>query len=89
MIFPAYRINHHNHYHPHFCCNIFLVELSRAISTKLSIGCIINGTDPSPAAVGSHFDNTMGSPTLLATANLDARTMPLITPPGIATLARP
>lgn len=55
--------------------SIFRVVLSSAKSTKLSIGCTITGTEPSPAAVGSHFDNNAGIPTVLATANLDARTI--------------
>lgn len=50
---------------------------------------MIKGIDPRPAAVGSHFDTTAGSPTLLATANLADLTIILITPPGIATDARP
>mmetsp|Transcript_24602 Transcript_24602/g.59312 ORF Transcript_24602/g.59312 Transcript_24602/m.59312 type:complete len:108 (-) Transcript_24602:253-576(-) len=50
---------------------------------------MITGTEPSPAAVGSHFDMNTGNPTVLATANLDARTTKFMTPPGIATLARP
>ena len=51
---------------------------------------MMKGMEPSPAAVGNHFDTITGSPTgVLATANLDDRTIKLITPPGIATLARP
>lgn len=50
---------------------------------------MMKGIDPRPAAVGNHFNTTAGSPTLLATANLADLTIILITPPGIATDARP
>jgi hypothetical protein len=53
------------------------------------MGVMIIGIDPKPTAVGSHFETTAGKPTLLATANLADRTIILITPPGIATEARP
>ena len=47
------------------------------------------GIDPIPAAVGNHFDTTAGNPILLPTANLAVRTIILMTPPGIATDAKP
>lgn len=69
--------------------NIFLVVLSSAKSTRLSIGVMMNGIEPRPAAVGAHFDTTAGKPTLLATAKRADLTIILMTPPGIATDARP
>ena len=39
--------------------------------------------------MGNHFVANKGRPGVLATANLEARTIPLITPPGIAILANP
>ncbi len=52
------------------------------------MGCIINGIEPNPAAVGAHFETTRGRPTVRLTANRDARTIVLMTPPGMATLAK-
>ena len=49
----------------------------------------MNGIDPSPATVGNHFAANKGSAGVLVTANLVVLTIQLITPPGIATLAKP
>ena len=58
-------------------------------STAPSIGCIISGTEHSPAAVGSHFETAEDSASGdRATAKRDARTIALIVAPGIATDAR-
>jgi hypothetical protein len=65
-----------------------LVVLSNAKSTHSSMGCIIKGIEPNPAAVGAHFETTRGRPTVRLTANRDALTIVLMTPPGIATLAK-
>ena len=53
------------------------------------MGVIMKGIEPRPAAVGSHLETAAGNPTLLATANLADLTIILMTPPGIATEARP
>ena len=71
-----------------FIPSTFLVELSKTQSTASSIGVIIKGIEPNPAIVGSHFETNNGRTGVLATANLVTRTIPLITPPGIATLAK-
>ena len=49
----------------------------------------MNGIEPSPAIVGSHFETKKGSAGVLTTANLEAFTIQLMAPPGIATLAKP
>ena len=46
----------------------------------------MNGIEPSPAIVGNHFETNKGRAGVLATANLEALTIQLMTPPGIATL---
>ena len=46
----------------------------------------MNGIEPNPAIVGNHFVANKGRPGVLATANLEAFTIQLMTPPGIATL---
>mmetsp|Transcript_17887 Transcript_17887/g.41765 ORF Transcript_17887/g.41765 Transcript_17887/m.41765 type:complete len:154 (+) Transcript_17887:2428-2889(+) len=65
-----------------------LVVLSNAKSTRLSIGFTMNGIDPSPAVVGSHFEMSIGRPAVLPTANFEALTIMLMVKPGIATLAK-
>jgi len=47
------------------------------------------GIEPNPTIVGSHFVANKGSAGVLAAANLVARTVQFMTPPGIATLAKP
>ena len=48
----------------------------------------MNGIDPSPAAVGSHFEISIGRPAVLPTANFEALTIMLMVNPGSATLAK-
>ena len=58
-------------------------------STKSSIGWTINGIEPSPEKVGAQLFTPAGmvENADLVIANLDARTIMLIVPPGIKTLA--
>lgn len=58
-------------------------------STKPSIGWTINGIEPSPEKVGAQVFTPAGmvENADLVITNLDARTMMLIVPPGIKTLA--
>mmetsp|Transcript_17703 Transcript_17703/g.22508 ORF Transcript_17703/g.22508 Transcript_17703/m.22508 type:complete len:85 (+) Transcript_17703:140-394(+) len=52
------------------------------------MGCMINGIEPSPTLVGSHFDKITGNVIgLRETARRDALTSIFIIAPGIMTLA--